>query len=1246
MKILPVVKKPVYPNTTLNSLLSAKRLAVQRDGNQLRLDFRSAADVANPNMDVAPRGSFNPAYNEVASLFELDPTAVLSTARSAVEIRNPVARVGTTSAHREMMYKTATSAIVGQWWRDFNILYRMAKDAETRRDSVTTNKRLHPNLDVEDTDGFVEMFLCAVGDIDDSLMRYPIDKAISVDAVYAQVVSRMLPLVETLDHYGFQKGFDTYANVAGEGSLPGAVGERLFTLPARTFDGLGRAPWRALLRNPRAREMARSAIVSRFEAALAAADTAQFSASNDSLSVEESRFCVLGEGDDLLVLPIRATLPDNLGSPDVRELHTGPFFTSGDEMFDAIVAEIDALDPLTTASYQDTTVDGLFTGYSIGGGWWWHHQFYNMGDLVMGLFDGTIDSAVPSLLSVRIRDVDTGNDGVNDDVVVEADVVDTGPLWTVNSYDVEAVNIINGSTNVVSNWEWTAPIDGVTDISLPNGVLNIGSPADMSAVQLIRFLSLLRDMWSPDHESLMVMTNRRRKVLPKASSVSLKGASTALGDMILQSQVRGTRLPLSPSYNRSRVELPGNHGCFTYPITQRVEPTVYPSSRDWGARDATTAVDISLQGVPYGIEIAPSRITGQMSTGKAGGWLPGGIPGTRDARMVTTDLMAMSLLENAATQMYNNDFLFGESTRVIGIGNPAGADNEWIHSDLPGLSNPGIYTHNVENMHHVMDYMPGYFSIGGTGNPLGPLNPTPRFWDLSRRDVAGNQLIGADAVPHTAFVNGLIRLNHLSESDHTVADAFEGINSYVYGDDYTEVPHHEGWFWDPGYAQVIGNSCHRLCGLTLGGVAWLHPYVIGPISVFASYVPLNDLSGTVDWEDRQGRVLALTASSTQDATIPERVALTTRMTGLGITQMGSLLATPGIGIGASNLETGYGHAACVVPMNSPEIMLSKMDNLAAVQQNEAVVDGYTGLVPGDRITHLGMYAPEWAWYHQPIMHQIHSLPNSMCRNPLLKFGGYAMMKSEGSEKAMVQTPVHSFGWNTIIPNSTEYSLWQGENLMPGCTAITHGSASDRYDTFSAIACVITHDFNGLCGEFEDYSYMTSPTAWYVNKQAGLESQPGGSILGGQNTGYFAINQYNGKVIAAATEVGLDVGVPLLEGDYLGLAPFGIGLPGPNRDTSPYPNSLSGDPWFSRRLDQTGNFNVELVYRALMSKRKKIYENPWTDKDTSQDRLFESIYDSSEISSIVEAIRMAHASEGAKMTEGLTSDAFLRLQIVN
>uniref|UniRef100_A0A2V0RC75 Uncharacterized protein n=1 Tax=viral metagenome TaxID=1070528 RepID=A0A2V0RC75_9ZZZZ len=1245
MKILPVVKKPVYPNTTLNSLLSAKRLAVQRDGDQLRLDFRSAADVANPNLDAAPRGSFNPAYTEVASLFELDPTAVLSTARSAVEIRNPVARVGTTSAHREMMYKTAWSAMVGQWWRDFNILYRMAKDAETRRDSVTTDKRLHPNLDVEDTDGFVEMFLSAVGDIDDSLMRYPIDKAISVDAVYAQVVSRMIPLVETLDHYGFQKGFDTYANVAGEGSLPGAVGERLFTLPARTFDGLGRAPWRALLRNPRARELARSAIVSRFEAALAAADTAQYSALDDSLDMENSRFCVLGEGDDMLVLPIRTTLPANQGSADVRLLHTGPYYTSGNEMFDAIVAEIDGLDPLTTASYQETSAQaGLSETYSLGGGWWWHHQFYNMGDLVMGLFDGTIDSAVPSLLCVRIRDVDTGNDGINNTAVVEADVVDTGPLWTVNYFDVECVNIVSGSTNVVANVEWTAPIDGVTDISLPNGILNIGSPADITAVQLIRLLNLLRDMWSPDHESLMVMTNRRRKVLPKASSVSLKGASTALGDMILQSQVRGTRLPLSPSFNRSRLELPGNHGCFTYPITQRVEPTVYPSSRDWGARDATTAVDLSLQGVPYGIEVAPSRITGQMSTGKAGGWLPGGIPGTRNAQTVTTDLMAMPLLENASTQMYNNGLLFGESTRVIGIGNPAGQDNEWIHSALPNMQNPGMYTHNVENMHHVMDYLPGYFSIGGEGNSLGPLNPTPRMWDLSRRDLSGNQII--DGVQHTAFVNGLIRLKSLSESDHTIIDATSGVNAYVYGDDFSEFPHHEGWFWDPGYTQVVGNSCHRLCGLTLGGASWLHPFVLGPISVFASYVPLSDLSGTVDWEDRQGRVLALTANSTIDASIPERVALTTRMTGLGITQMGSLLPTPGFGIGGSNLETGYGHAACVVPMNSPEIMLSKMDNETAVMQNEAVVDGYAGNVPGNRITHLSIFDAPWAFYHQPIMHHIHSLPNSNCRNPLLKFGGYAIMKSEGSEKAMVQTPVHSFGWNTVLPNSTEYSLWQGENLMPGCTAITHAQAQDRYDTQSLIACVITHDMNGLCGEFEDYSYMTSPTAWYVNKQAGIESQPGGSILGGQNTGYFAINQYNGKVIAAATEVGLDVGVPLLEADYIGLSAFGIGLPAPNRDTSPYPNSLSGDHWFSKRLDQTGNFNVELVYRALMSKRKKIYENPWSDKDASQDRLFESIYDSSEISSIVEAIRRAHASEGAKMTEGLVSEAFLRLQIVN
>lgn len=993
MKVLPIVTKPVYPTAILNSLLTAARVATHR-GDPGSLDFRDQDEFENP--DNAARGAFNPAYALVSRLDELDPTAELSTARRVVEDRNPSTRVGYTSTFREMMYKTAYSAIIGQWWRDFNILFRMAQEAEVRRDSVTANKRLHTNADVEDTDGYVEMFLAAVGDIDGSLMRYPIDKEVKVSDIYAQVVVRISPLISHLDHYGFQKGFDTYANAAGEGSLPGMVGEKLFVLPARTFDGLGRAPLRRVLVNPRSRDLARDAIVSRLDAAL------RMSELNDGNAADalDSMYIGIGEGDDLVLLPCRETIVDAGEFGGVANPQ-GAVFANGDAMFDSICAELDQRPDLTTATYNAD--------------WHWTHQFYGLGELVIALFEGTVSTELPSSLSVRVRETD-GGDALNyggNLLTIEGDVVDTGPQWTVNTVDDTVINVINGSTNVFTNPHLVCPIDGATSGSLPNGLLNVSSPADMSAVEMIRWLTHMRDSWSYTHQSLMELTGRGRKVLPKVSQINLKGTSVSLGDAVFSSQIRGTRLPLAPSFNRGRYEQGGHHGCVTWPIVGGMDPVIYPQSNDWGRTDQTVAVDISLRGPPTALDRAPSRITGQMANGRLGNWQASGLPGGRDVTNVVSDLFSMPAMEDGVTLWLQDamQIAMGANYPWVNGHSTVGDNNDPLAVGTLGVnSQDGTFVR--ENFHPVIGFMPGYFHVQGDAHSVGALNPTPDYQHISRMDDALTQVIytsenNAGVTTQTTMrIKGPGNLSNLAATSHSEPwDFYLPDDTLNPGHDWANFPTHSGFHWDPGYSQIVGNSMHRLCGLSTMKAAWLHPFVKGPVSVFASYVPLYDMYGTMDWVDRKGRVTGIGPAGYGDED---------ELTELGITQKGTY-----DNYAAGSFETGYAHAVGVIPFNAPELIKSKMiEDVTATMFAEFLTGGYGAV--------NSLYGDLAVAQTNPIFNLdgwsfCNSLPNSNGRNPLLKFGSYGLNKLDGSGVAAAVPAAGAFAVNSPWA-STDYNV--------------------------------------------------------------------------------------------------------------------------------------------------------------------------------------------------------------------------------
>lgn len=422
------------------------------------------------------------------------------------------------------------------------------------------------------------------------------------------------------------------------------------------------------------------------------------------------------------------------------------------------------------------------------------------------------------------------------------------------------------------------------------------------------------------------------------------------------------------------------------------------------------------------------------------------------------------------------------------------------------------------------------------------------------------------------------------------------------------------------------------------GDAWLHPFVKGPLGVFAAYVPLPDLNGTKDWTEREGRIITIAVNGGFSA----NSSFERDLTALGVTQSSDFKRR-----GAGSLETGYAHAAAVIPITAPECILSKMAEGPTTTLKQALVSaGYAadGTLLGNAI-HTPPVAGDSVLSNFDDFSLAYSLPNSMARNPLVKFGSYGMNKANASGVAAATVATSGFGYNSDIAfGATDYNVWNGELLLPGSSDATATGPSPLRG-LSPVCAVIANDLPGLCSEFEDYSTMTSPAHWYHDKLSGQNLDVGGYQLGNFIPQFTVLDAgLTGSDIARARAVAPSTNLSQTAAQLALINPLrALGLT--VLDGSGLPAETTPDPWFSRRAAVTGTVTA-VSYRSLERARKDILANPWIGGDASEARLFEGKYEAADVQPTIESYREAMRQEGMNMVAGLSKEVFLTMQLAN
>jgi hypothetical protein len=980
MKIIATHNKPVYPTAMLNSLLSAIRQGRLFGAVNNEFEFRDFADVDNP--DGALRGPFHPDYNVVVPLDELDPTAKISKARRAVEVRSKSSTIGYTAIQREMMYRTGVSAMIADWFREFNTLYELALEAESQ---VKTNAsfRLSKFKDVESSDGYIEMYLAAIGELDAGLLNYTEDRPTDVSAIHALVMSKFKPLTQTLEAWGFEQGYNSSKDCVGVGVLP-TTQEKIGFLKSYTLKHLGRSSMAAVLKSPRARVLGRLAIMDRIDAARE--------------NTSSTSYITITEGGETLVLPAWGTLGSTA-------------------YWNQLIQLIDERAALDVGTYTSQ--------------WDWIHQFYSMGDLVNGLYSGTIDFEAESGLCVLIREHTafvTGPPATQRST--EGPVVDTLNLADVNMINPHLVNIIMGTTDFAYDEGHTSPVNGVVNSSLPNGLLDISSPGDMSASDMIVFLRALEFQWSTLSNGILTSTSRARRDIPASSTVKIPAVTPFIADLMQNSIRDGCRLDIQPSFNvAKRFELGQQQGPVLAPLAYDLEPVILGKTNGWGLVDQTVSVAFrSVMGGNVNINALPSIHSGQMVTGRASMWTPKGASPRFDVSDVA--LNVLSYPQAFENNLQLRDGLVDENA---GVGlKYAGGMN------LVNFANQSQYQGLTEHNHPQLGFMKGWFHAAGVDpamtTKIGLLHRMDWGYYQRQAGVSRTSIIGSSSVDVDDLLPGG---GYIGPAAVSTADALLGFT-------IADRPHHTGWIWDASRAQIIGTGWYRYNGeYDTGGK--LDPYVQGAISVLSPFVRLAELNGDTQAVERQFQIIHLNGSSTSSHTF-----VTSEKQYHSLAQ------------GAIHIEEGYSLASQVLPIGPPEVVPSHclttalpmaylagdMGGLIDATDSVFTDVGHAGTAPaGASTAQLPAYLREF------------SLNNHMSKTSSTLFGGYGVNRTNGQNVSCVD----------VVDEGI--SCWNGETALATSNLANAGSGHVVYG-----GIVISGE--GLHPDYDSDRFGLSPAAWF------------------------------------------------------------------------------------------------------------------------------------------------------------------------
>lgn len=1168
MKYLATSTTSTAPQATLNSLLSALRQRQVLFGAGLEPKFEFRQDLAaEDNPALYPLGPFNPQYSAVLALHEVDPTSVIADGLLTKESRSPSAMIGRTHLHREFHYRMAFSAMIGEYWRNYLTLYTAAEKAQAML-KANTSSQLSEYADVMDSDGAIEMYLCAVGDLDGSILSYGVDREVDVVAIHAMVTARLEEYVGMLDHASFEIGFMNAADSVGVGTYPGTSHD-LIMMAAHDWDRLGASGLKRVLANERARERVYEQILSRIEA-LGVANGA---------SADPDEFVSITEGNDTLWLP--------------AAINNVPF-TNAAAYYQELVAAIDARSDLGFGHYQ--------------GAWNWTHQFYNMGDLVLGLFDTqTVLPYAPGSLSIRIREIDT--DVANQVTALdgsvsspEGDVVHTGHVWSVNTIDPSRINLITGHTPMVTDETYTAP--GLGDLSgdLPNGFLDIRFCSDITCVQMFRLLRAFDYLWSEEGEAFRLdpaLAGRARRAFPKPAAVRIRASSIALSELITHSCIEGARANINASFNRKRTERDEQQGPVMAPLNVGRTPVLLAKTNGWDRVDDSVSLTVRpVVGGATVIDALPSRVTGQASAGRVAGWMASDLPVTHGLRSMTQQTVTWP--RNAAGEAIHPPTFadFHAENNALNV-------SDWVNAVEPSLIGYG----HTEHLHPIFGFMRGlgFFATRRNGHVATNLE----FGNLTR---------GAPA-PVTEVLNGVsVPIDALMPWSANVSTSYRAP---------TGAPPHQVWFWDPSAFQALGEANTMYSGLAKPA-AVLDPSMPHAVSVPSTFVRLPDIATRGDLGHARGRVLLMSDGNLNPV-------LTANADAAGITGF-QLLENTFAGINGIEHGNGRDHGYVMTnyyefdpAVTTPAEGESYQDLLAAPNFTPGVNESLFSDRVGGRSA--GPDAPGAAVDNTPGFARICSLIDS-CRPSGMGALGWAGLQCQNGT-ATVPIRAASSGVNGNTGSHT---------LLAGAKASTAAIDLGR-SLVHTVGLVI--DSKGFVPDTLPMLGHLSPYAWTLNELSGGDYRGKNDVPALGNAVTFIRPQQVLNNLETPIAYQFQLGqapVPALPADgvpwlYSGEEAHAQNILLPMRPTAGWFEVQAGvdpvvGPW---RFDGA---TLDLLRR----RRKGEVATPWMRLADSESGLYEVTYQAVELDVLIDNVLKAVPSVGEALMVGVDNDLFRRIQI--
>jgi len=1169
MHKLSFTQKPPEAGGIFNGLLSAL-VAGEYYGDYLN-SISFANQVIDDDPDAAPRGYANPAYTTVPRGDVIDPTNLISIALRSSHRRNPTGTVGYTHHHVALEHLAHISSMFAKWVTEFNVLYTQASLAQ-QSINAGNYTRLDSVREARYTDGDIEAFLAAVGRLDDGNISYPANKTLDVDVIYSRVMSQLQAEIAILDNIGFTLGENEARKYIGIGTIP-KTGQNVCVTSAATFDKLFAAPWKRILTIPRSRELIREPFMERLNIALDGVDYTDLG---------NRLFVTITEGDDVLYIP-----------------HT---LEGARTTWESLTAAIDGRNPLSTTAQTLAAGDansGMYGHSNDAANTFvdtWLNQFYDMGDLVQALMEGTLDAREAGLLSILlaplITDVDAAGNPVNNAIVGEVNA-STGALGSANVILPGCTNFISGSIDALGHEVTFTGLDNSLNMhSLPNGILYVGDCGSAKATSWIRILRSLRLNFPMEAQLLLTKTGRSKKTLALTAN-RIASMDSLISEAVSNGQRDGYINSPALAFNVTRLTRAEQEGpvvggtllSAANPGQSCTSPLLLSGGNGWDRTDNSDGrYIVNTDGATFNFEYGtPSRFTGEWDAGRFATWAPDFVSesiatgsGSLEVK-VTRNLMCYPYAESAGGQIQPR-YSVG-STGALGL------------TPLQILIDAA--NNSANNMSVAL--FDGVTEFAGYGSGL-----ALESWSLQRGFMRGL----ASIVPNDNLDTVGFNRFFFPREEESLEDLgrITGVPAAVGATGYTSLPMASvpatslpfnaygaaslrcapvnAWFWDPTRTQMLGPSVHRWAGVMSSDIL-PHPYLQHPVAITTAYVRVSDLVGRETPSEQNTSALLFS---------PQGSASFTSMGGYNVTASSDFVGD----------RVGVGH------------------NWVANNASSS----YQGYVNADVAADMGS-GGVYANIAVPLADAVESIPLEICFRPLVN--GCSRM------------PINRLCGTTIQRSDDEIAAGNCAGTLDtevGAPWQTEGETITPVFTDASVAVVrpassLIIRGKGLLFEGDVYTQrFLDLISWYTQTYTGEDT-----LVASPFSGFWAPWQDNtGFIGVSAPGIGSNfIGEPPYAPALVAFVAAGRSHQGNNLAVQPVMND-----WFRKGQVLSGK-HARMRARSLA--------NPWV-RGTDGAGYVHLRYDNSQLGPVFAALESSILGMGQVLVTGLTNSLFLEVQMAN